>query len=173
MKTTCHVTEVLLDCNCPWEGGEDGQHAQFQADVRAGQCTLAKSLWGSIQILLPFRLHTRATQEAVTASADSTCVFSLSQRCGAFLASSFRSLIASLFTAFLGSSFKYCRRSCSCEKRRAKKLVFAVVFVRLPLTLKCFHSMPKNPESLLVGELGQNRQEAYQALHKMRNFWKK
>lgn len=40
-----------------------------------------------------------------------TWMFSLLQVCGVLLASNFRSWIASLFTAFLGSFFKYCNRS--------------------------------------------------------------
>lgn len=45
-STTCRVAEVLLQCNCSGEGGEDGQHAQLQADVRAGQGALAEGLLG-------------------------------------------------------------------------------------------------------------------------------
>lgn len=111
MNTTCHVAEVLFDCNCSREGGEDSQHPQLQTVIRAGQGTLTQSLQAWTHSHYP---HFLIKSTIMCIFFIFTWVFSLIQRWGAFLASSFRSLIASLFTAFLGSSFRYWRRSCNC-----------------------------------------------------------
>lgn len=46
MNRTCDIINVLLDCDCSREGGEDSQHSQLQSDVRAGQGTLTQGLQG-------------------------------------------------------------------------------------------------------------------------------
>lgn len=69
------------------------------------------NLWGEGIPQLNTTFHNKLLPKNVL-----TWIFSLLHVCGILLANSFKSWIASLFTAFLGSFFKYCNKSWTCNK---------------------------------------------------------
>lgn len=91
------------------------------------------NLWGEGIPQLNTTFHNKLLPKNVL-----TWIFSLLHVCGILLANSFKSWIASLFTAFLGSFFKYCNKSWTCNKTNSslkgktsyKKEAHSKIFVK-------------------------------------------